>query len=78
MTLKTKQKVETLSILIGGVALLMFLGYLFKLNYYSNLSYPWSIPISLNSTINLILSYCSLHFLINKKTELLLSIAQFY
>jgi hypothetical protein len=34
----------------------LFLAYLFKLNYYSWFSYPWSIPIQLNSSINLILS----------------------
>jgi hypothetical protein len=56
MILKTKQRVETLCIIIG-VALLMFLAYLFKLNYYSWFSYPWSIPIQLNSSINLILSF---------------------
>jgi signal transduction histidine kinase len=69
MTLETKQRVETLSIIIGGIGLLMFMGYLFKLNYYSSLSYPWSIPIQLNSSINLILSCFSLHFLINKKNR---------
>jgi hypothetical protein len=37
-------RVETLCIIIG-IALLMFLAYLFKLNYYSWFSYPWSIPI---------------------------------
>jgi signal transduction histidine kinase len=69
MTLKTKQRLETLSIIIGGIGLLMFMGYLLKLNYYSSLSYPWSIPIQLNSSINLILSCFSLHFLINKKNR---------
>jgi hypothetical protein len=49
-----------------GIALLMFLAYLFKLNYYSWFSYPWSIPIQLNSSINLILSF-SLFFDQQKK-----------
>jgi signal transduction histidine kinase len=69
MILKTKQRVETLSIIIGGVALLMFLAHLLKLNYYSWFSYPWSIPIHLNSSVNLTLSCFSLYFLIHKKNR---------
>jgi hypothetical protein len=70
-------RVETLCIIIG-IALLMFLAYLFKLNYYSWFSYPWSIPIQLNSSINLILSCFFIFFLINKKNRGLLNIAQSY
>jgi hypothetical protein len=75
MILKTKQRVETLCIIIGELIYVFY--YLFKLNYYSWFSYPWSIPIQLNSSINLILSCFSLYFLIKKKIGLL-NIAQSY
>jgi hypothetical protein len=60
----------------NGIALLMFLAYLFKLNYYSWFSYPWSIPIQLNSSINLILCF---HCIFDQqKNRGLLNIAQSY
>jgi signal transduction histidine kinase len=69
MTLKNKQKVEALIIVIAAIALVVFLGHLFTLDYYSWGGYPWSMPIQLNSTINLMLSCLSLYFLINKKNR---------
>jgi hypothetical protein len=75
MILKTKQRVETLCIIIGELHCL-FLAYLFKLNYYSWFSYPWSIPIQLNSSINLILSCFHCIFDQQKKKGGLLNIAQ--
>lgn len=67
MTLQNKKKVEVLSITIGIIAGLMFIGSLLQLNYYSSLPYPWSIPIQLNSSINLMLFCLLLHFAINNK-----------
>lgn len=69
MTLQNKKKVEILSMSIGIIALLMFIGYLLKLNYYSSLSYPWSMPIQFNSTINLMLFSLLLYFTINDKNS---------
>lgn len=70
MTLQNKKRVETLSILIGLIGTLMFIGYLFKLNYYSRFTYPWSLPIQLNSAINSILISLLLYFTINKKNRI--------
>lgn len=73
MTLQNKKRVELLSIGIGVIALLMLVGYLFKLNFYSKLPHPWSIPIQLNSAINFVLFSILLLFTINHKNRVFIS-----
>jgi hypothetical protein len=73
MTLQNKKRVELLSIGIGVIALLMLVGYLFKLNFYSKLPHPWCIPIQLNSSINFVLFSILLLFTINHKNRVFIS-----
>lgn len=69
MTLLHKKRVEILSVVIGVVGVLSIIGYLFQLNFYMNLPYPLSIPIHINSSINLILLCILLYFTTNKKNR---------
>jgi hypothetical protein len=44
-----------------------FIDYLFNLNFTSRLPYPWSLPVQLNSSVNLISFY--FFFMVNKRNR---------
>lgn len=49
------------------ILIINFIGYLYKFSLYSLLIYPWSIPIELNSSLNLLLFCILLQFIVNKR-----------
>ncbi|CAM3068370.1 sensor histidine kinase [Flavobacterium frigoris] len=70
MNLQNRKKLEILSVIIVLISIISFLGYLSKFSFYSILPYPWSLPIQINSSINLVLFCILLHFIVNKKNNL--------
>jgi hypothetical protein len=67
MNLQNKTSLEILSLATVLIAVIGFIDYLFNLNFTSRLPYPWSLPVQLNSSVNLI-SFCLLlFFMVNKE-----------
>jgi hypothetical protein len=65
MNLQNKS-LEIVSLATVLIAVIGFIDYLFNLNFTSRLPYPWSLPVQLNSSVNLI-SFCLLLFYGEKK-----------
>jgi hypothetical protein len=65
MNLQNKTSLEIVS-LATVLTVIGFIDYLFNLNFTSRLPYPWSLPVQLNSSVNLI-SFCLFFFMVNKE-----------
>jgi hypothetical protein len=59
MNLQNKTSLEIVSLATVLIAVIGFIDYLF--NFYFKTTYPWSLPVQLNSSVNLI-SFCLLLF----------------
>jgi signal transduction histidine kinase len=69
MNLQNKTSLEIVSLATVLIAVIGFIDYLFNLNFTSRLPYPWSLPVQLNSSVNLI-SFCLLlFFMVNKRNR---------
>lgn len=67
MHISIKNKLTIICTIIIWFSIISIGVYLFEYSFYSRLLYPWSIPVELNSSLNLILFCILLQFTFNRK-----------